>query len=163
MGEAAMAKLIYVTALFAIALAFAACSNENANDNANVSMNTNRRATVEATPTPTPQTKYTEEQAQQERARAKESKETIGESLDDAWIHAKIVAKLIGDSKTPERKINVDVVKGAVTLRGTVDNAEARTEAERQAKATDGVKSVLNQLKVAPGAAKSPAKTSPKK
>ncbi len=162
-----MRKLIYVTALFAIALAFAACSNENANDNAianaNVSMNTNRRATVEATPTPTPQTKYTEEQAQQERARAKENKETIGESLDDAWIHAKIVAKLIGDSKTPERKINVDVVKGAVTLRGTVDNAEARTEAESQAKATDGVKSVLNQLKVAPGAAKSPAKTSPKK
>ena len=158
-----MRKLIYATALFAIALAFAACSNENANENANANMNSNRRATVEATPTPTPQTKYTEEQAQQERARAKENKETIGESLDDAWIHAKIVAKLIGDSKTPERKINVDVVKGAVTLRGTVDTAEARTEAERQAKATDGVKSVLNQLKVAPGAAKSPAKTSPKK
>ena len=158
-----MRKLIYATALFAIALAFAACSNENANENANANMNSNRRATVEATPTPTPQTKYTEEQAQQERARAKENKETIGESLDDAWIHAKIVAKLIGDSKTPERKINVDVVKGAVTLRGTVDTAEARTEAESQAKATDGVKSVLNQLKVAPGAAKSPAKTSPKK
>ena len=157
-----MRKLIYVTGLFAIALAFAACSSENANDNANVNMNANRRATVEATPTPTPQTKYTEEQAQQERARAKENKETIGESLEDAWIHAKIVAKLIGDSKTPERKINVDVVKGVVTLRGTVDNTAARTEAESQAKATDGVKSVVNQLKVAPGAAKSPAKTSPK-
>src|SRR5712691_5001124 len=154
MGEAAMRKLIYVTALFAIALAFAACSNENANANANASMNTNRRATVEATPTPTPQTKYTEEQAQQERARAKENKETIGESLDDAWIHTKIVAKLIGDTKTPERKINVDVVNNAVTLRGTVDTAEAKAEAERVAKNTDGVKKVTNQLKVVPSTTK---------
>ena len=152
MGEAAMRKLIYVTALFAIALAFAACSSENANDNANVNMNANRRATVEATPTPTPQTKYSEEQARQERARAKENKETIGESLDDAWIHAKIVAKLIGDAQTPERKINVDVVNNEVTLRGTVDTPEAKSEAERIAKETDGVKKVVNQLKVIPGA-----------
>jgi len=101
-----------------------------------------------ATPVPTPSGKYSEEQAREERARAKENKETIGEALDDAWIHAKIVAKLIGDSKTPERKINVDVVKGVVTLRGTVDTAVAKTEAERTAKETEGVKSVSNQLKV---------------
>ena len=41
--------------------------------------------------------------------------------------------------------------------------AEARTEAERKAKDTEGVKSVTNQLKVAPAAAKSPAKTPSKK
>jgi hypothetical protein len=57
---------------------------------------------------------------------------------------------LIGDADTPERKINVDVVDGAVTLRGTVDTAEAKSEAERIAKETDGVKKVTNQLKVAP-------------
>jgi hypothetical protein len=42
------------------------------------------------------------------------------------------------------------VVDGAVTLRGTVDTAEAKSEAERITKETDGVKKVTNQLKVAP-------------
>jgi osmotically-inducible protein OsmY len=108
----------------------------------------------EATPAPTATPKYSEEQARQERARAKEKKETIGESLDDAWIHAKIVAKLIGDTQTPERNINVDVVGGEVTLRGTVATPEAKSEAERVAKETDGVKKVTSQLKVAPASAK---------
>ena len=157
-----MKKLIYVSGILAVALGLAACANENTNGNANANTNANM-ARSEATPamTPTPANargQYTEEQARAERARAKENKETIGDALDDAWIHTKIVAKLIGDSKTPERKINVDVVKGMVTLRGTVDTAEAKTEAERTAKDTEGVKMVMNQLKVAPAAAKSPAK-----
>src|SRR5437588_9287442 len=147
-----MTKFIYLTGVLAMALVFAACANENMNGNANANANANM-ARSEATPamTPTPANasgQYTEEQAREERARAKDNKETIGEALDDAWIHAKIVAKLIGDSKTPERKINVDVVKGVVTLRGSVDTAEAKTEAERKAKETEGVKSVSNQLKV---------------
>jgi osmotically-inducible protein OsmY len=91
---------------------------------------------------------YTEEQARQERERAFGNKETIGQSLDDAWIHTKIVAKLIGDKTTPERNINVDVVEGTVTLRGNVDTADAKTEAERVAKDTEGVTKVINQLKV---------------
>ena len=109
------------------------------------------RAEPTATATPTP--RYTEEQAREERERAKANKETIGQSLDDAWVHTKIVAKLIGDTQTPERKINVDVVDGAVTLRGQVDTAEAKSEAERVAKETDGVKKVTNQLKVMPAKA----------
>ncbi len=162
-----MKKLIFLTGGLAIALGFAACANENMNGNSNANANANI-ARGEATPamTPTPANargQYTEEQGRAERARAKENKETIGDALDDAWIHTKIVAKLISDSKTPERKINVDVVKGVVTLRGTVDTAEARTEAERKAKDTEGVKSVTNQLKVTPAAAKSPAKTPSKK
>lgn len=60
---------------------------------------------------------YTEDQARSERTKAKDYKEKIGDSLDDAWIHTKIVTKLIADAKTPERKINVDVVNNAVTLR----------------------------------------------
>src|SRR5437868_7559255 len=47
---------------------------------------------------------YTEDQAREERAKARGSSEKIGDSVDDAWIHMKIVGKLIGDSKTPERK-----------------------------------------------------------
>jgi osmotically-inducible protein OsmY len=135
----------------------AACSTDtNTNANTNANMATPRAA---ATPTPTPGTgrgDYTEKQAAEERERAKQSKETIGDTLDDAWIHTKIVAKLIADYNTPERKINVDVVNNVVTLRGTVDTAEARTEAEKIAKDTDGVKSVVNQLKVTPAAKGAP-------
>jgi osmotically-inducible protein OsmY len=91
---------------------------------------------------------YTEEHAREERQRASERGETIGSTLDDAWIHAKIVAKLIGNTATPQRKINVDVNNNIVTLRGTVENAAAKAEAERVAKETEGVKRVVNQLKV---------------
>jgi osmotically-inducible protein OsmY len=138
-----------------LSLSFAACNDTatNSNANANVNVSLPRTATPAATATP----KYSEEQARDERARAKENKETIGDSLEDAWIHTKIVAQLLGNSQTPERKINVDVVNNEVTLRGTVDTAEAKTEAERIAKATDGVKKVVNQLKVA--AAAKPGKT----
>jgi osmotically-inducible protein OsmY len=130
----------------------------NTNGNANANANTNLRAGSSPLATATPTPKYSEEQARQERERAKAHKETVGQSLEDAWIHTKIVAKLIGDADTPERKINVDVVDGAVTLRGTVDTAEAKSEAERIAKETDGVKKVTNQLKVAPPAKPTPAK-----
>ena len=95
---------------------------------------------------------YTEESAKEARENAKASGETVGSSLDDAWIHTKLVAKLIGNSTTPERKINVDVVNNVVTLRGTVNSNEQKAEAERVAKSTEGVKSVKNQLKVNPAA-----------
>jgi osmotically-inducible protein OsmY len=91
---------------------------------------------------------YTEEMGREAREKAKRSGETIGSTLDDAWIHTKIVAQLIGDADTPQRKINVDVNNNVVTLRGTVETAVQKTEAERIAKSTEGVKRVSNQLKV---------------
>jgi len=154
-------KLWSLAAIGALSLSFAACddtTNSNANANANANMSTPRTA---ATPAPTATPKYSEEQAREERARAKQNKETVGDTLEDAWIHTKIVAQLIGSSQTPERKINVDVVNNDVTLRGTVDTPEAKAEAERIAKATDGVKKVVNQLKVTPAAKPAKAKGTP--
>jgi len=144
-----------------VSLGLTACTNTNTNSNTNRNANTatpEAAAGAKATPENS-RGSYTEKQAQEERERAKANKETIGDTLDDAWIHTKIVAKLIANSKTPERKINVDVVKNVVTLRGTVDSAEEKTAAEKVAKDTDGVKSVVNQLKVAPPPKSSPAKT----
>jgi osmotically-inducible protein OsmY len=143
-------KVLLLTAISVLALSFAACTDTTTNSNYNANANVARTATPEATATATP--KYTAEQAKEERERAKQNKETVGDTLEDAWIHTKIVTKLIGDTKTPERNINVDVVNNEVTLRGTVDTAEAKAEAERVAKETDGVKKVTNQLKVAPAA-----------
>lgn len=101
-------------------------------------------------------TAYTVERAREQRRIARERGETIGESLDDSWIHATIIAQLVGNSQTPERKINVDVRDNVVTLRGTVENADQKSEAERVAKNTESVKNVNNQLKIAPVAARAP-------
>ena len=142
-----MKKLMLLTAIAALGLGVGACENTGPGANANANANANMSSPMAAaTPTATP--KYTEEQAKEERARAKQNKETIGDTLEDAWIHTKIVTKLIANSKTPERKINVDVVNNAVTLRGTVDTAEEKAEAARMAKETEGVTKVTNQLKV---------------
>jgi len=165
-----MKNFLLAPVLLAVAFAFTTfigCneSGTNLNGNANANANANSSMRAESTPlaTATPTPKYSEEQAREEREKAKANKESIGQSLEDAWIHTKIVAKLIGDADTPERKINVDVIDGAVTLRGTVETAEAKSEAERIAKETDGVKKVTNQLKVAPPAKPTPAKPAAKK
>jgi osmotically-inducible protein OsmY len=105
-------------------------------------------------------TAYTKERARKERSIAKGRGETIGDSLNDAWIHTEIVAQLIGDSATPERKINVDVKNNVVTLRGTVETSEQKTEAGQIAKSTEGVKSVNNRLKVGGATARAPEKKS---
>ena len=47
-----------------------------------------------------------------------------------------------------DSNIDVDVDRGTVTLTGTVKSAEAKTKAVSIAKATDGVKSVRDNLKV---------------
>jgi len=154
-------KLILVVTIVLSAFVFAACNDTTSNMNSNANANANTgTVTTRSEPTATPTPRYTEEQAREERERAKANRETIGQSLDDAWIHTKIVAKLISDTQTPERKINVDVVDGAVTLRGEVDTAEAKAEAERVAKETAGVKKVTNQLKVMPAKAANTNKAS---
>jgi len=154
-------KLWPLAALATLCLGFAACNDTGTTSNAN-SANSNlpgTRTAVTPAPTASATPKYSEEQAKQERARAKENKETVGDTLEDAWIHTKIVTQLIGDSQTPERKINVDVVNNEVTLRGAVDTPEAKAEAERIAKGTEGVKKVTNQLKVTTTAKPAKAKT----
>ena len=91
---------------------------------------------------------YTEEMARDARVRAKETGETVGDSIDDAWIHTKIRTRLLGEGEFPGTGINVDVNKNVVTLRGTVSSTEDKAKAEQIAKTTDGVKTVKNQLVV---------------
>jgi osmotically-inducible protein OsmY len=104
---------------------------------------------IEVRPREMTRSEYTPELAREEVERAKAHRETVGGTLDDAWIHSKIVAQLIVDKDTPERKINIDVDHSVVTLRGTVNTMEQKQEAERIARQTDGVKRVNNLLKVA--------------
>ncbi|HEU4388838.1 MAG TPA: BON domain-containing protein [Blastocatellia bacterium] len=93
-------------------------------------------------------TDYTTEKARAARDAAARLGEQVGDSLQDAWIHTKIVSKLVANSDTPERKINVDVVGTVVTLRGSVDSPQQKAEAERLARETDGVTKINNLIKV---------------
>lgn len=96
-------------------------------------------------------TAYTEDMARDARQRAEGVGEKIGTGLDDAWIHTKIRTKLVGEGELPFGGINVDVQDKVVTLRGTVDSAKDKAEAERLVKETGGVTTVHNRLVVKKG------------
>ncbi len=94
---------------------------------------------------------YNEDMAREARDRAAKSSESIGSTVDDAWIHTKIRSKLVGEGEFPGGSLNVDVANNVVTLRGTVATRADKTKAEQVAKGTDGVKSVKNLLVIKPG------------
>jgi len=93
---------------------------------------------------------YTEDMARDARERATRNSESIGNSLDDGWIHTKIRAQLVGHGEFPGGHLNVDVKNSVVTLRGSVATKADRAKAEQIAKTTEGVKSVRNLLVVKP-------------
>ncbi len=103
-----------------------------------------------AEPTEVDRSAYTEDMARDARTKAKASGETVGDSLDDAWIHTKIRTKLVGEGELPGGSVNVDVKNNIVTLRGSVESKEQKARVEDVAKATDGVKSVKNLLVIKP-------------
>lgn len=88
-----------------------------------------------------------------ERAADKTASATrsAGRAVDDGWIKSKIYAQYMADWNTvlDDSNIDVDVDNNVVTLNGTVKSAEAKAKAVATAKATDGVKSVRDNLKVA--------------
>ena len=85
---------------------------------------------------------FTEDMAREARERATSASETVGDTLDDAWIHAKIRSKLLAEGEFPGGSLNVDVKANVVTLRGSVSTAADKAKAEQIAKATVGVKSL---------------------
>lgn len=74
-----------------------------------------------------------------------------GRAIDDGWIKSKIYAQYLADWNTVlnDSDIDVDVNNNMVTLNGTVKSAEAKAKAVSIAKATDGVKGVKDNLRVA--------------
>jgi hyperosmotically inducible protein len=74
-----------------------------------------------------------------------------GRAIDDGWIKSKIYAQYMADWNTvlDDSDIDIDVNNNVVTLNGTVKSAQAKAKAVATAKATDGVKSVRDNLKVA--------------
>jgi len=80
--------------------------------------------------------------------KAGEAADKAGDATSDAALTAKVKSKFLADTSISGLKIDVDTKNHVVTLSGTVPSAAERTRAVAVAKQTDGVKSVINKLKV---------------
>ena len=72
------------------------------------------------------------------------------DATSDAAVTAAVKSKFLADKAVGGLKIDVDTNDNVVTLTGTVRSATEKAEAVRIARGTNGVKSVRDNLKVAP-------------
>jgi hyperosmotically inducible periplasmic protein len=72
--------------------------------------------------------------------------------VDDAALTAKVKARIAAQASINALKINVDVRQNVVTLTGEVPTEAEKTQAGQLAQATEGVKSVVNNLTINPNA-----------
>lgn len=71
-----------------------------------------------------------------------------GTQVDDSAITAAVKAKLAADGDINPFNIDVDTNEGVVTLQGRVAKEEARSKAQQLASETDGVRRVINLIRV---------------
>jgi hypothetical protein len=76
---------------------------------------------------------------------------------DDQQIGSEIQAKITGESALSGQNIQVTVANGVATLNGKVDNDASRALASADSASVDGVRTVVNNLVVAPVRAAKPA------
>jgi osmotically-inducible protein OsmY len=76
---------------------------------------------------------------------------SIGQGVEDGWIHFKTRAALAAVDDLRDSTINVDVDNNVVTLRGTVASDAHKSAAAKAAQGVEGVKSVKNQLTISAG------------
>ncbi len=68
--------------------------------------------------------------------------------LDDAAVTSKVKSKLAADPQVNPFNIDVDTTEGVVRLSGMVEDTEARSEAEKLARDTAGVRGVVNEIEI---------------
>ncbi len=71
-----------------------------------------------------------------------------GEKISDGWITTKVNWFFVGEDLLDDSDINVDTKDNVVTLKGFVKTEAGRARAVELAKDTDGVKKVVDQLKI---------------
>jgi hypothetical protein len=71
----------------------------------------------------------------------------------DAQVASDVQNKINGDSSIPDKQLNINANNGVVTLTGTVASDAARNAAANDAAQIEGVKTVVNNLEVAPASA----------
>jgi osmotically-inducible protein OsmY len=70
------------------------------------------------------------------------------QTVSDATINTKVKAALVADEMVKAREINVDTLRGVVTLNGTVHSAAEKNQAINLARKVEGVADVKDNLKV---------------
>ena len=94
----------------------------------------------------------TKDKAEQAGDRTKDkmagADDRAGAAVSDASITAAVKSKLLGDGRTPGLKIDVDTRDGIVTLSGNVPTAAEQANALRLARATKGVRRVVDKMTV---------------
>ena len=74
-------------------------------------------------------------------------------SRTDAQVASDVQNKINGDGSIPDKQLNINANNGVVTLTGTVASDAARNAAANDAAQIEGVKTVVNNLEVAPASA----------
>jgi hyperosmotically inducible protein len=75
---------------------------------------------------------------------------TIGETIDDATITARVKTALLNDPQVGGMKIDVDTTQGVVTMSGIVKSQAEADRAVQLARQASGVKDVKSTLQVNP-------------
>ena len=75
---------------------------------------------------------------------------SVGETIDDSTITAKVKTELLNDPATGGLRIDVDTFKGVVTLSGRVYTKDEETKAVALARKTSGVTDVKSTLQIQP-------------
>ena len=71
-------------------------------------------------------------------------------AIKDGWLVMKVHSEFVNEDVLAGSNIDVDVKNGVVTLQGTVPSEAARARALELARKNSGVKSVVDQLRIAP-------------
>ena len=73
---------------------------------------------------------------------------TAGQNVDDSTITASVKTKLAGEKLSTLTRVEVDTIRGVVSLNGVAESAEQRARGESLTRQVDGVKGVRNNLQV---------------
>jgi hyperosmotically inducible protein len=82
--------------------------------------------------------------------KTKDGLSKTGEVMTDAWITTRVHARFVDEALLKNSDISVDADNHVVTLKGTVLTKAGRTKATTIAKATEGVRGVVNHLTIGP-------------
>lgn len=74
-------------------------------------------------------------------------------TIKDGWLVMKVHSEFVNEDVLSGSNIDVDVKNGVVTLQGTVPTEAARARALELARKNDGVKNVVDELRIAPARA----------
>ena len=92
----------------------------------------------------------TKQSSEEAKAKVNQAVADASSAVSDATIITKINASLVADDKLKAGHIDVKASDGRVILSGTAPDSESQSRATSLALAVNGVRSVDNQLVVAP-------------